>query len=76
MLAYTEFTIGWLFVDKPSTVTLAMAVSGMMRQGSREWSDLAALAVLMALPVVIIVLILRQYLLQGALPGVQTLSDD
>lgn len=70
LLGYTEFAIGWLFVDKPSTVTLAMAVSGMIRQGSREWSDLAALAVLMALPVVIIVLILRQYLLQGALPGV------
>ncbi|MBE2223237.1 MAG: carbohydrate ABC transporter permease [Anaerolineae bacterium] len=71
LLGYTEFAIGWLFVDRPDTVTLAMAVSGMVRQGSREWSDLAALAVLMALPVVLIFILLRRYLLQGALPGVE-----
>lgn len=52
LLGYTEFAIGWLFVDHPDTVTLAMAV-------------------LMALPVVLIFILLRRYLLQGALPGVR-----
>jgi len=70
LLGYTEFAIGWLFVDRPDTVTLAMAISGLIRQGSREWSDLAALSALMALPVVIIFIMLRRFLLQGALPGV------
>lgn len=68
LIGYTEFAIGWLFVERGENVTLAMAVSGMSGQ-SVAWSQLAALAMLMSLPVVLIFLILRRYLMRGLLIG-------
>ena len=70
LIGYSEFAIGWLFVDKADNVTLAMAISGMQRQiGSIGWSDLAALAIMMSLPVVVIFVVLQKYLLRGLLFG-------
>jgi ABC-type glycerol-3-phosphate transport system permease component len=40
MPGYTEFAIGWLFVESSGNVTMAMAVLGMMRQSGAEWSNL------------------------------------
>jgi arabinogalactan oligomer/maltooligosaccharide transport system permease protein len=68
LVGYTEFAIGWLFVESGDNVTLAMAVSGMMGV-SVPWSDLSALAVLMSLPVVLIFLLLQRYLMRGLLVG-------
>lgn len=68
LIGYTEFAIGWLFVEKGTNVTLAMAVSGMMGQGV-AWSQLAALAILMSLPVVLFFLVLQRYLMRGLLLG-------
>jgi ABC-type glycerol-3-phosphate transport system permease component len=69
LLGYTEFAIGWLFVESAENVTLAMAVSGMMQQSGAEWSRISAMAILMSIPVVIIFLILHRYLLRGFLAG-------
>jgi ABC-type glycerol-3-phosphate transport system permease component len=69
LLGYTEFAIGWLFVESSDNVTMAMAVSGMMRQSGAEWGNLSALALLMSIPVVIIFLILYRYLMRGLLAG-------
>lgn len=68
LIGYTEFAIGWLFVESGNNVTLAMAVSGMMGV-SVPWSNLSALAVLMSLPVVLIFLVLQRYLMRGLLIG-------
>lgn len=68
LIGYTEFAIGWLFVESGSNVTLAMAVSGMMGQDV-AWNQLAAIALLMSLPVVLIFLLLRRYLMRGLLIG-------
>jgi ABC-type glycerol-3-phosphate transport system permease component len=68
LVGYTEFAIGWLFVERGENVTLAMAVSGMLGQ-SVAWSQLSALAILMSLPVVLIFLVLRRYLMRGLLVG-------
>ena len=68
LIGYSEFAIGWLFVEKGENVTLAMAVSGMMGQGI-AWSQLAALAILMSLPVVLLFLLLQRFLLRGLLLG-------
>lgn len=68
LIGYTEFAIGWLFVESGKNVTLAMAVSGMMGQNI-PWNQLAALALLMSLPVVLIFLVLRRYLMHGLLMG-------
>ncbi|MGW8249298.1 MAG: carbohydrate ABC transporter permease [Anaerolineales bacterium] len=69
MLGYTEFAIGWLFVESSENVTMAMAVSGMMRQSGVEWSNLSALALLMSIPVVVIFMFLYRYLMRGLLTG-------
>lgn len=69
LLGYTEFAIGWLFVESGQNVTLAMAVSG-IQQTSGTWSNLSALAILMSVPVVVIFLVLHRYLLRGLLIGV------
>jgi ABC-type glycerol-3-phosphate transport system permease component len=68
LMGYTEFAIGWLFVESSQNVTLAMAVSG-MRQTSGAWSNISALAILMSVPVVVIFLALHRYLLRGLLIG-------
>jgi arabinogalactan oligomer/maltooligosaccharide transport system permease protein len=69
LIGYTEFAIGWLFVESGENVTLAMAVSGMSGQ-SGAWSKQAALALLMSLPVLVLFLVLQRYLLRGLLIGV------
>lgn len=62
LTAYSEFAIGWLFVEKSQNVTLAMALWGIRSLGSYPWSQLAAMAVLMSLPVMIIFVILQRSL--------------
>lgn len=69
LMGYSEFAIGWLFVETSDTVTLAMAVSGKLQSGYFSWSSLAALSILMALPVVVLFLTLQRYLLRGLLIG-------
>ncbi len=69
LTGYSEFAMAWLFVDKSSNVTLAMAISGMIRQGGAAWNMLAALALLMTLPVVAIFYILQRYVLDRLLIG-------
>jgi arabinogalactan oligomer/maltooligosaccharide transport system permease protein len=68
LVGYTEFAIGWLFVERGENVTLAMAVSGMLGV-SVPWSNISALAILMSLPVILIFLLLQRYLMRGLLIG-------
>ena len=71
LMAYSEFTIGWLFVEKASTVTLSMAIYSMVQEmgGPQPWSYLGSLAVIMSIPIVIIFLILQRTLLEKMLFG-------
>jgi ABC-type glycerol-3-phosphate transport system permease component len=64
LTAYSEFAIGWLFVEKSSNVTLAMAIWGIQSMGNQPWTQLAALSILMSLPVIIIFLALQKLLLE------------
>jgi arabinogalactan oligomer / maltooligosaccharide transport system permease protein len=72
LIAYSEFAMGWLFVQKSSDVTLAMAISGLLTGGDPSWSRLAAVAVMMSAPVVAIFVILQKYVLSGLLIGAPT----
>jgi len=65
LAGYTEFAMGWLFVDKSDNVTLAMSVSSYISQGSIRWNQLAALSLLMSAPVVAVFIVLQRYLLSG-----------
>jgi arabinogalactan oligomer/maltooligosaccharide transport system permease protein len=70
LMAYSEFAIGWLFVEKPNTVTLAMSIYAMVQSGNAQpWSYLGSLALIMSAPVVAIFLILQRTLLDRMLFG-------
>lgn len=64
LIGYSEFAMGWLFVDRSQNVTLAMAIAGIIQGNAlQSWSRLAALAVMMSLPVVVIFLVLQRTLM-------------
>jgi len=73
LMAYSEFTLGWLFVEKAETLTLAMAIYAMVQTqysgGAQPWSYLGSLAVIMSIPVVIIFLIFQRTLLERMMFG-------
>lgn len=71
LTAYSEFTIGWLFVSKAETTTLAMAIYAIVSTGQAQpWSQLGSLALLMSAPVVAIFLLLQRTLLDRMMFGV------
>ncbi|MBC8330818.1 MAG: carbohydrate ABC transporter permease [Anaerolineae bacterium] len=67
LIGYSEFAMGWLFVDKSANVTLAMAISGALGISTFSGSLLSALAILMSLPVVALFILLQHYLLDRLL---------
>jgi len=70
LMAYSEFAIGWLFVEKPNTVTLAMSIYAMMQSGSAQpWSYIGSLVLIMSAPVVAIFLLLQRTLLDRMMFG-------
>ncbi len=69
LIGYSEFAMGWLFVAKSDQVTLAMAISGILLQGSSSWSMMAALSLLMSIPVVIVFVILQKSILERMMFG-------
>jgi len=69
LLGYSEFAFGWLFVSKASDVTLAMATSASFAGFSRAFGLVAALALMMAVPVVAVFLVLQRLLLRDLTLG-------
>lgn len=70
LMAYSEFAIGWLFVDKASKVTLAMAIYAMVTTGNAQpWSYLGSLVIIMSIPVVAVFLIFQRTLLERMMFG-------
>jgi ABC-type glycerol-3-phosphate transport system permease component len=73
LMSYSEFAIGWLFVEKPTTVTLSMAIYAMVQNqylgGAQPWSYLGSLALIMSIPVVVVFLILQTSLFERMVFG-------
>jgi arabinogalactan oligomer/maltooligosaccharide transport system permease protein len=70
LMAYSEFAIGWLFVERADTVTLAMAIYAIVQSGyAQPWSQLGSLALIMSAPVVVIFLIFQRTLFDKLLFG-------
>jgi arabinogalactan oligomer/maltooligosaccharide transport system permease protein len=73
LMAYSEFTLGWLFVDKADNVTLAMSIYAIVQTqysgGAQPWSYLGSLAIIMSIPVVVIFLIFQRTLLEQMMFG-------
>jgi len=73
LLAYSEFALGWLFVDKAENVTLAMSIYSMTINqylgGAQPWSYVGSLAIIMSIPVIIIFILLQQTLIKRMMLG-------
>ncbi len=70
LMGYSEFAIGWLFIDKSDNVTLAMSIFAILTSGSAQpWSQVGSLALIMSVPVVIIFIIMQRTLLEQLLFG-------
>jgi len=70
LMAYSEFAIGWLFVDKAKNVTLSMAIYAMITTGQAQpWSVIGSLVLVMSIPVIVIFLVLQRTLLDRMLFG-------
>jgi len=69
---WTEFYFSWMFLTgDPKQWTLAMTLNGMVGQyaSSTPWSQFAAYAILVALPVSIVYLYLQKYIISGLTIG-------
>src|SRR5664279_1076271 len=69
---WTEFYFSWMFLTgDPKSWTLAMTLNGMVGQysSSTPWSQFAAYAILVALPVSIVYLYLQKYIISGLTIG-------
>ena len=68
---WTEFILSWIFLTKPETFTLAMALNGMVGQyaSSTPWSDFAAFAILFAIPPIFAYALLQRYIVGGLTVG-------
>jgi arabinogalactan oligomer/maltooligosaccharide transport system permease protein len=73
LMAYSEFVIGWLFVERADTVTLAMAIYAMLTNqylgGAQPWSYMGSLVLIMSVPVVILFVIFQRTLLERMMFG-------
>jgi len=70
LTAYSEFTIGWLFMDQSDKVTLAMAIYSIVQTGSAQpYSQLGSLAIIVSLPAIIIFIIFQNTLLERMIFG-------
>jgi len=69
LIGYSEFALGWLFIDKSDNVTLGMALWGLFNNNLISWSRLAAAATLMTVPVVVLFLALQRFLMTGLWTG-------
>jgi ABC-type glycerol-3-phosphate transport system permease component len=70
LIGYAEFALGWLFVEKGTDVTLAMAMSGAeIGVFGPTWARLAALALMGIVPVVLVFVVLQRSFLRSPLYG-------
>lgn len=70
LTAYSEFTIGWLFLDQSDKITLAMAIYSIVQTGSAQpYSQLGSLAIIVSIPAIGIFILFQNTLLERMLFG-------
>ncbi|MRS02969.1 carbohydrate ABC transporter permease [bacterium] len=70
LMAYSEFAIGWLFVDKAQNVTLSMAIYTMvLTGGAQPWSIIGSLVLVMSIPVIVVFLVFQRTLIDRMMFG-------
>ncbi len=71
MAAWTEFVMAWTFLTDPDRFTLAMGLNSMVGQYSSNtpWSDFAAMAILITVPIVVLFFLLQRWIVGGLAVG-------
>lgn len=70
LTAYSEFTIGWLFMDQSDKVTLAMAIYSIVQSGvAQPYSQLGSLAIIISIPAIAIFILFQNTLLERMMFG-------
>lgn len=69
MAGWTEFVLAWTFLEDPSRFTLAMALRSMVGQFSTPWSQFAAMAIMMSVPIVLLFFAMQRYIVSGLTVG-------
>lgn len=71
MAAWTEFVMAWTFLTDPNRFTLAMGLNSMVGQYSSNtpWSDFAAMAIVITLPIVVLFFLLQRWIVSGLAVG-------
>lgn len=67
--AYSEFALGWMFVDRAANVTLAMGLWNALSQTGGDWNFMAAYALMMCAPIVVVFVLLQRSLSSGLMGG-------
>ena len=71
MAGWTEFILAWTFINDPSRITLAMGLYNMQGEFSSQtpWSEFAAMAILITIPVVLVFFLLQRWFVSGLAVG-------
>jgi arabinogalactan oligomer/maltooligosaccharide transport system permease protein len=71
MASWTEFVLAWTFLTDPNRFTLAMGLNAMVGQYSSNtpWSDFAAMAILITLPILGLFFLLQRWIVSGLAVG-------
>ncbi len=71
MAGWTEFALSWQFISNPQWFTLAMALYGMQGQyaSNTPWSEFAAMALFVSLPVTLVFFFMQRYIVGGLTLG-------
>ena len=71
MASWTEFVLAWTFLTDPNRFTLAMGLNAMVGQYSSNtpWSDFAAMAILITLPILVLFFLLQRWIVSGLAVG-------
>lgn len=71
MTGWTEIIMAWTLLEHPRSFTLAMALYSLVGEygTTRPWSEFAAMAILLALPVCVVMLLLQRFIVSGLTAG-------
>jgi arabinogalactan oligomer/maltooligosaccharide transport system permease protein len=71
MGGWTEFVLSWQFISRPEWFTLTMALYGMQGQyaSNTPWSQFAAMAIFVSIPVMLVFFLLQRYIVSGLTVG-------
>ena len=71
MAAWTEYVLAWTFLTDPNRFTLAMGLYSLAgsQYNQTPWSDFAAMAILITIPVVVLFFILQRWIVSGLAVG-------